>query len=160
MKDHYFPSSKTIAYRIPIRTPSLSKIQMVAAYKKQEYSKKQQDQSLATNNNSISNRNHSKSTASVMNPANVVPLNVTPIENSTSSSVETNVSNGDKAQLNAKKIEELKTDYDELQRFGQLVVKDIRTLSSIRQNILWILRKSTAFQNSLHHKGIHSNSRK
>ncbi len=158
MKEQYFPATTPFVYRVPIRTPSRAKIASIAAHKRNQIAAaaaKIQSTKSAENKSELPvealiDRSSSSSidNSSSGNDSNTAGNNHNNTQHimKTSSSID---------QLLAKPNiqEELRRELEDLNKYSELIKKDIRTLSNIRGNVLWLLKKVTYSNTLKNHKG-------
>ncbi len=174
-KEQYFPAPLPSTYRVPIKAPSVVKIRAVAAYKSRQAEQRQRDAAAAaaaaaittttsrdppatperaTMSRSASNQSMSStSSATATASASVAAAGFAPNSNPGFTSPLRSSSSMDQLLSKPAIHEDLRRELDDLGKYAQLIKKDIRTLSTIRVNVLWLLRKATYCQTLRSHKG-------
>lgn len=153
-KEQYYPATAPFNYRYPIRAPSRARIALIAAHKRnlvQATVAASTVAASATDNNSSNN----SSSNGISNNSNSINTN-SPRNNNAPSPANTSLKTSSSVdQLLAKPNiqDDLRRELDDLNKYSELIKKDIKTLSNIRGNVLWMLKKVTHANTLKNHRG-------
>ncbi len=133
-KEQYFPATTPFVFRVPIRTPTRAKIASVAAHRRQQLAAAAA--STQSNNSELQ--------------SGMIGMNGGMAEGSTNTMKPSTSIDQLLAKPNIQ--DELRRELEELNKYSELIKKDIKTLSNIRGNVLWLLKKVTYANTLKNHK--------
>ncbi len=155
-KEQYNPASTPFTYRYPLRIPTMAKISSVASHKRNLIAAAA---AAAASSAAKSQSNDSERTSIEVGVTEKIDATINK-SSSSSSKVSSSGNSSLKTSSSVDQLlskpniqEDLRRELDDLNKYSELIKKDIKTLSNIRGNVIWLLKKVTHANTLKNHKG-------